>query len=242
MDRSIWNHLRKQRPFMPLSSNKYAQLVDDSTQQLQQSLESIWLALDQRAMGLAKCANFDDALGDANVMQQMSPSSVLGYLRAATIYSEQGKQQHAIGICDQGLKIVDTKDPHYDSLQRAKVDAEQRANKRIDFISQLPADIVVTKLIPLLMEGKVVNAVKPHPYMSVSNVWRDRVSQCFGGLRIMVDQPYDRNRDRYSQVALLSQNTVTMYIVLRSEGTWLSDLLYDNDFCSLQKLIIQGKW
>ncbi|KAI7874295.1 hypothetical protein K492DRAFT_211655 [Lichtheimia hyalospora FSU 10163] len=239
MDRSIWNQLRKQRPLKPVSSNKYAQLVDDSTQQLHQSLESILSALDERALGLAKCANFDAALGDANVLQHMLPSSAVGYLRAAMIYSEQGKQRHVVDICNQGLENVDPTDPHYDSLQRTKADAEQRANKRIDFISQLPVDIVVTKLIPLLMQDTVVNAFERHPYMSISNQWRDRIMQCFGGLRVMVDQPYDRNRDRYSQVAQLSQNTETMYIEWSSEGTWFSDLLCDNDFGSLRKLIIR---
>ncbi|KAI7875493.1 hypothetical protein K492DRAFT_210898 [Lichtheimia hyalospora FSU 10163] len=241
MDHSICNKVRQQPPLNPTSPKSYEQLVDDATQQLHQSSESILLPLDQRVMGLAKCANFDVALDDASAMQQISPSSALGYLRAAMICSEQGKQRHVIDICDQGLKNVDPKDPHYDSLQRTKADAEQRDNKCIDFISQLPADIVVTKLIPLLMQDNMMNAFKPHPYMSISNLWRDRIIQCFGGLRIMVDQPYDRNRDRYSQVAQLSQHTESMYIVWSSQGTWFSDLLCDNDFGSLRKLIIRGK-
>ncbi|KAI7874118.1 hypothetical protein K492DRAFT_222683 [Lichtheimia hyalospora FSU 10163] len=238
MDHSIWNQLRQQPKHNPVSSKKYAQLVDDSTQQLHHSLESILLALDERALGLVKCANFDAALDDANVMQQISPTSALGYLRAATIYSEQGKQRHVVDICNQGLNNVDTKDPHYDSLQRTKANAKQRDNQHIDFISQLPVDIVVTKLIPLFMHDNMLDSFYPHPYMNVSKSWCDRIIQCFGGLRFITDYEEDRNVIRCSQVIPHAQHTKALFIAWYSQGNWLSDLLRDNDFCSLQELHI----
>lgn len=58
-----------QQPTLPASTENYAQLVHDLTAQLQQSIEPIWSALNLRSMALSKCANFDAALYDANVMQ-----------------------------------------------------------------------------------------------------------------------------------------------------------------------------
>lgn len=64
---------------------------------------------------------------------------------------------------------MDTKDPGYDTLRRVRRDALDRALKRIDFISQLPVDIVLTTLIPMFMnKGDPLDACKPCPYFHVS--------------------------------------------------------------------------
>ncbi|CDH57659.1 predicted protein [Lichtheimia corymbifera JMRC:FSU:9682] len=73
MDDSICQHLCTQ-PILKASSEKYAQLVYDSTTELQQSDEPILSPLNRRANGLTKCATFESALDDAKVMQQLSPT------------------------------------------------------------------------------------------------------------------------------------------------------------------------
>ncbi|KAJ8657966.1 hypothetical protein O0I10_006237 [Lichtheimia ornata] len=237
MDDSIWNALCKQ-PTLKASSEKYAQLVHDSTIQLHQSIQSILSALNLRAIGLTKCANFELALHDARVMQQLSPSSALGYLREADIYSEQGQQLQVIDICDKGLSTVDAMDTHYDTLQRAKMDAEQRQNTHIDFISQLPLDIVTTTLIPMFMDRFPLQSDIPCLYLHVSNVWRDRIVQCFDGLSFSVGHHRGYDEDTLSQVIQFAQHTKKLTINRYGHGTWLGDLLSDNDFCSLQALTI----
>ncbi|CDH60964.1 predicted protein [Lichtheimia corymbifera JMRC:FSU:9682] len=87
----IWSDLCKQ-PNLTASTEKYAKLVYDSTTELHEPIQSILSALDRRAIGLSKCANFESALRDAKVMQQLSPASALGYTREAIINREQGKQ------------------------------------------------------------------------------------------------------------------------------------------------------
>ncbi|KAJ8658002.1 hypothetical protein O0I10_006273 [Lichtheimia ornata] len=189
---SIWNDLCKQ-PTLKASSQQYAKLVHDSTIQLHQSLESISSALNLRAIGLTKCANFESALHDAKALQYLSPSSPLGYIREANIYSEQGKQLEAIRVCNHGMSLVDTMDTHYDTLQRAKMDAEQRQNTRIDFISQLSLDIFATK---------------------------------------------DDDDTIHPQIATFSRHIKRFDVGWYSKGTWLGDLLRNNDLCSLQELYI----
>ncbi|CDH57670.1 predicted protein [Lichtheimia corymbifera JMRC:FSU:9682] len=235
MDHPIWHALCKQ-PTLKASSGKYAQLVYDSTTQLHQSLEPILSALNQRAIGLTKCANYDAALRDAKVMQELSPYSALGYIRAATIYSEQGKQCQVISICDKGLSIVDTMDTHYATLHRMKADAERRQNIRINFMGQLPLDIVITTLIPLFMDGdEPLHSSRPTPYLDVSHAWRDRITQCLDGLHFEIGDDEDANP---LQLVQLARHIKTLHVYRYSTGTWLGDLLCNHDFSSLKELTI----
>ncbi|KAJ8657578.1 hypothetical protein O0I10_006642 [Lichtheimia ornata] len=196
--------------------------------------------LNLSALELSKLANFDAALHDANIMQQTSPSSALGYIHAAAIYSEQGKQHDAIDVCTKGLSLVGTNDTYYATLQQVKHVAMQRQNTRIDFVSQLPVEIVVTRLIPLFMDYDLLDSSTPYAYMHVSKVWRDRIHECFGGLRFMVDFDEDHNEGRCSQAIQFAQHTKGLIIAWYSQGTWLSDLLCGNGFCMLRDLHING--
>ncbi|CDS10648.1 hypothetical protein LRAMOSA11134 [Lichtheimia ramosa] len=228
------------QPTLIAPTEKYQQLVHDSTTELVQPIQCILSALDQRAMALSKCASYDAALRDANVMQQLSSTSAIGYIREAMIYSEQGKQRHVIDISNQALDVVDTKDPDYVTLQRVKKDAEQRDNKRIDFISQLPVDIVITTLIPLFMKKHPsLDACKPCPYLYVSNLWRDRIIQCTSGLDFVIQERNEE--DTFPKLIQFAQHTKSLCVRKYSKGTWLRDLLRSNNFCSLHDLSVYGK-
>ncbi|KAJ8657596.1 hypothetical protein O0I10_006660 [Lichtheimia ornata] len=221
-------------PTLTTTTEKYVQLVHDATTELHEPVQSNLSALDVRANALTKLANFESALHDANAMQQLSPSSALGYIRAADIYSEQGKQRQVIDICNQALDVVDTKDMGYDTLQRAKDVAMQRQSTRIDFVSQLPVDVVITTLIPMFMDHFPL--YKQCAYLYVSREWRDRIIQCFGELSFVVSER------GHSQVIELSRYTTSLHIGIYSEGTWLSDLIDNNDFCALREIHIQAFW
>lgn len=119
------------------------------------------------------------------------------------------------------------------------MDAQQCVNKRIDFITQLPVDIVHTALIPMIMKDQVLDACEPYPYLYVSHLWRNHIIQCIGGFGFAIS-----GEDEYgahSQLIKFAQHTKSLYIYRYSEGTWLGDLLRDHDFCSLQKLFIYCK-
>ncbi|CDS10635.1 hypothetical protein LRAMOSA11121 [Lichtheimia ramosa] len=227
-----------QQPTLTASNEKYQQLVYDSTTELLQSIQCILSALDRRAMALSKCASYESALRDATFMQRLSPTSAIGYIREAMIYSEQGKQHHAIDVCDKALSMVDTKHDLCAKLLPIKMSVQQRASTRIDFIKLLPVDIVFTTLIPMLMKaGDRLDACKPCPYLHVSHLWRDRIVQCIGGLYFMIHEKDEK--DMYTHVIKCAQHTKSLRIDKYTRGTWLSDLLQKNDFCSLRELSIE---
>ncbi|CDS06453.1 hypothetical protein LRAMOSA08981 [Lichtheimia ramosa] len=248
MSRSILKDLCRQPTLTAASSEKYAKLVHDATVQLQQiqhsttqlqhSLESTLSALDLRAMALTQTANFESALDDAEAMQRISSSSALGYLREAMIYSEQGKQRDVVELCRRALRVVKKKDPHYNTLKRAKLDAEQQAKRRIDFISQLPVEIVVTTLLPMFVEHELDISSASYQYLKVSNQWADRIRQCLGEVSFNLYEEGDE--ERCSQVSQISQHIDSLHVHYFSKGTWLYDLLSDSDFSSLKKLYIDA--
>ncbi|KAJ8657665.1 hypothetical protein O0I10_006731 [Lichtheimia ornata] len=237
MTRSIWDEFYQQ-PTLAVSTEKYTKLLHDSTSQLHQSLEPILSALDRRALAFTKLASFESALRDAKLIQQLSPYSALGYLCEAKIYSEQGKQHHVIDICGKGLSMADTMDTHYDTLRRLKEDAEQRQNVCIDFVTQLPCDIVVMTIIPMFTDYWCLQPFTPWPYLHVSNQWRERVIQSLDGLRFMTDCEEMEYMGNDSQIAKFSRHVISLNIGQFTKGTWLGDLIRNNDFCSLHELLI----
>ncbi|KAJ8657655.1 hypothetical protein O0I10_006721 [Lichtheimia ornata] len=238
MTHSIWNDLCKQ-PIITASTEKYTKLVNNATTQLPQPIDSMLSTLNERAMALSKCANFNAALRDADIMQHLSPSSPLGYLRKASIYNEQGKRRQAVDICLKGLNAVDANDPHYAMLQRIKDDAEHHASKRIDFIKQLPVDIVITTLIPMLVDDTPLPSLIPCPYLHVSNLWRDCILQYCDGLRFETGYHEDeQDMEKCSQLIRFARHIKALHVRRYSKGAWLSHLLSNNDFSSLRELCI----
>ncbi|KAJ8657990.1 hypothetical protein O0I10_006261 [Lichtheimia ornata] len=238
MAHSIWTDLCKQ-PTQAVSTEKYAAIVYDATTQLHQPIHSMLTTLDRRAMALSKLANFESALRDANVMQQISPSSPLGYVRAADIYSEQGKQRHVIDVCTRGMMMVDRDDMHYDLLQRAKDNAIQRQDKRIDFISELPIDIVATTFLPMIAGDSPLDSLKPCPYLHVSNAWRNYFLRYSDGLRFETgDEEEEEDLEKCTQLVRFARHIKALHVGRYSKGTWLSDLLRENDFSSLRELYV----
>ncbi|KAJ8657993.1 hypothetical protein O0I10_006264 [Lichtheimia ornata] len=238
MAHSIWTDLCKQ-PTHPVSTENYATIVYYSTIRLHEPIDSILSTLNERAMALSKLANFDCALRDANVMQQLSPSSPLGYVRAADIYSEQGKQRHVVDVCNRGLTMVERDDMHYGLLQRAKDSAIQLQDKRIDFISQLPIDIVSTTLIPMITGDSPLDSLKPCPHLHVSNAWRDYFLRYSDGLRFETgDEEEEEDLEKCSQIVRFARHITALHVDRYSKGAWLSDLFRENDFSSLQELCV----
>ncbi|KAJ8657601.1 hypothetical protein O0I10_006665 [Lichtheimia ornata] len=239
----IWTDLCKQ-PTQPVSTEKYAQLVHDSTIRLHEPIHSILSALNERVIGLTKLANFEAALRDTQVMQQLSPASPCGYLCEATVYKEQGKQLQVIDICNKGLDVVDPKDNEYATLQQIKADAMQRQNTRVDFITKLPFDIVTTMLFPMFVDDdSPLDASTPCPYLHVCNKWRDSILQYSNGLRFETGYKEEQaDPQQRWQLATFARHIKALHLRRYSKGPWLSDLLRDNDFCSLRELHIGDFW
>ncbi|KAJ8657585.1 hypothetical protein O0I10_006649 [Lichtheimia ornata] len=237
MTHSIWTDLCKQ-PILKATSEKYTTIVYDSTTRLHQLIDSILSALNERVIGFTKLANFDAALGDVSIIQQLSPSSALGYLCAASVYKEQGKQLQVIDICNKGLDVVDPNDTDYSTLQQMKADAMQYQNKRIDFITDLPWDLVTTTLLPTFVDDdSPLDASRACPYLYVCKQWRDLILQHSNGLRFEIGPNEEQADPRQQwQLVTFARHIKALHLRRYTKGTWLYDLLRDHDFCSLREL------
>ncbi|CDS08518.1 hypothetical protein LRAMOSA09879 [Lichtheimia ramosa] len=122
-------------------------------------------------------AKFEAALRDAHAMCDIDPQSPLGYLCVGEVYRQQGRQQKAIDIYSLALKKAPTQHPSYSSLIQAKEDATSQLEKRVDFISQLPFEIVNQYIIPIILEHQPWTMYNQWPYLHISQTWRDRLLQ-----------------------------------------------------------------
>ncbi|KAI7874676.1 hypothetical protein K492DRAFT_199799 [Lichtheimia hyalospora FSU 10163] len=114
---------------------------------------------------------------------------------------------------------------------------QENSERRIDFISELPAELTITKLIPMFMDNDRLDSSVPCPYLHVSKLWRDRIIQCFGGLRFSIYQEQEDHKDqRCTELVQFAQHTMALSIHYYEE--WMSDLWRDNTFCSLQEISI----
>lgn len=132
--------------------------------------------LNERSATLARGGQFHLALSDAATMRVLAPRSSVGYLRAGTIYEQQGNQRAAVRMYDQGLETVPPSEHGYTNLEKRRTEAMHAADtKCVDFITQLPLDIVTTSITPLLFENNRLDANKPCSYLYVSHPWQQRL-------------------------------------------------------------------
>ncbi|KAJ8652701.1 hypothetical protein O0I10_011646 [Lichtheimia ornata] len=152
-----------------------------ATETLQRTAHQFVEVLNERAKLLANSAQFERALQDAAAITAILPSSGLGYLRMGDVYCQQGHHAAAISIYDQGLQAVPESDAHYQQLQQCRMEAATNNSKRIDFISQLPLDIVITNIIPRITSRTYFES--SCEYLLVSRAWQERILQQPKGLK-----------------------------------------------------------
>ncbi|CDH54785.1 predicted protein [Lichtheimia corymbifera JMRC:FSU:9682] len=154
--------------------------IATATESLQQAAHQFTRILNERARLLANSAQFDAALRDAAAIRTILPGSGLGYLCTGDVYRQQGRYAAAISIYDQGLEAVPESDPYYQQLQQHRTAAIANNNKRVDLISRLPLDIVITNIIPRV-EPKCYSESSCE-YLYVSRTWQQRFLQQPNGL------------------------------------------------------------
>ncbi|KAJ8658032.1 hypothetical protein O0I10_006303 [Lichtheimia ornata] len=152
--------------------------ISTATKDIDQLACQLMEKLNERSTAMANGGQFQLALRDAEAIQFIYPSSSLGYLRAGTIYQQQGRQKEAVAIYQEGLVNVPSSDACYTSLQMQQADASNAANKRIDFISRLPLELVASGILPLVFHRCKLEADVPCPYLYVSRTWRQRILNC----------------------------------------------------------------
>ncbi|KAJ8658010.1 hypothetical protein O0I10_006281 [Lichtheimia ornata] len=192
-------------PFPAISSSLQQRdtTISTATKEITQLTCQLMENLNRRSTALANGANFDLALRDAAVMRVIIPTSSLGYLKAGNIYQQRGQHKEAVSMYEEGLLNVPSGDQCYTNLEKGHADAANAAYNSIDFISQLPLDIVESKILPLVFHDYKLEADTPCPYLYVSRTWRQRIQQCnnlsFHINRLPIDQPFQfRELERFS--------------------------------------------
>ncbi|KAI7873823.1 hypothetical protein K492DRAFT_200424 [Lichtheimia hyalospora FSU 10163] len=180
----------RQQPSIPVNHHSRLERIADATHGIYQCKRRLLDLSYDRATAVAACANFELALRDAAEMQKIVPSSPMGYLCQGDIHRLQGRQSAAIAAYNKGLalppKWPDDR-PIYQQLQNNKKDAEYERSKRIDFITQLPLDIVMSYIIPKIMGDHALDAQEPCEYLYVSRAWREQIIHDQDGLQFFVN-------------------------------------------------------
>ncbi|KAI7874053.1 hypothetical protein K492DRAFT_211800 [Lichtheimia hyalospora FSU 10163] len=109
--------------------------------------------------------------------------------------------------------------------------------RRIDFVSQLPNEIVIMTLIPMLMEDYRLDSSVPFPFLQVCKEWRARILQYSSGLPFTIPIEEEENVNKCSQLVQLAQYATSLNILWYKD--WVDDLLLHNDLCSVRELMIQ---
>lgn len=78
----------------------------------------------------------------------------------------------------------------------------------------------------------------PSPSLYVSHLWRGRILRSLGGIRFCIDPD---KKGYLSSVIEFAQHVKELKVPQYRKGTWLGDLIGDNDFSSLRELHIESK-
>lgn len=222
-----------------------ATCIQATTHRAQQLVAALVDILDERASLLSESAQFTLALRDSHMMRAMMPISPKGYLRAIQIYHEQGRQSAALSLCHEGLGRFNDTTSAYDQLVAWKEKVEKANSKRVDFISNLPLDVVVTHIVPrILDDDAVLGSSKACPYLYVSRTWRERFLLRPDGLDFTMEYKKPLSLAQGHDQLIRFAPFVTSLRVGHCKGTKhhkLSDLFSRAKFQSLTHLEVSGE-
>lgn len=212
---------------------QWSKVVDDSSTQIRECVTRLTSLLHERSLALLKCAQFDNALRDADAIQELVPRSAPSYLLKGEIYAHQGFHEEALEVYEEGLE----EDKDDQQLLKGKAEAEAMGNKRVDFISKLPLELVSAYIVPLVVDGNEWHTRNPCPYLQVSSTWRDRFSRA--NLHFLFN---DHGNMGYPEQAFTVLHRIQSLKVLNYKpGSDLARLLHRGHFVSLQKMEMNGE-
>ncbi|KAJ8652817.1 hypothetical protein O0I10_011556 [Lichtheimia ornata] len=215
-------------------------LTDDEiknlTTNVKDCMQKLLLTLNARASALVKAERLDLAMQDAMAMIQLAPSSGSGYLRAGSIHFRRGHYASAIKIYDTALQHVPNSSPRHQLLVRTRAAAINKKNKRVDFISKLPLNIVTENIVPRILGGQLrVKLGKRCDYFDVCRTWRKRMAMAEGLEFEIGDEGL--SKDGYQRISHLAPFMRTL-TVAQPGNEMLSKITSRGKFESLQQLTI----
>lgn len=212
--------------------------IIETTAHIQSCVENLVSALDARASLLVEFKQFNAAVQDAFAMITLAPHSVIGYLTAGRAYSLLGQDASALRIYQQMLQKVPNCDPDYHQFVKAKA-TEYAMNKRVDFVSQLPFDLVISNLIPrILHDQPALEIGKQKGYFDVCHTWRQRIALA-GGLPFRIG-PGALSVHGYRQLSDIAPYLQWLSVSQEEQHEHIPKLIHCAQFTSLQRLDIKG--
>lgn len=213
---------------------------DDSimrtTLELHSLLHGIISKLSERMHAFISIGNFEWALNDAAALQTLDPSFPDGYICAADIYYQQGDQQAATDICNEGLRMIDSSNPAYATLQSIKDELPWQT--RVDFISLLPINITSRIACMLFTKGDPTKNANQYPCLTVSKAWHQRLLESYNAreLHVVNSNTFDKWESH------ITRHGHYMTSLTIDQCAWPSyELLENTTFASLTTLKIKGK-
>ncbi|KAJ8652695.1 hypothetical protein O0I10_011640 [Lichtheimia ornata] len=207
--------------------------IATATETLRQAAYQFANVLNERAKLLANSAQFDTALRDAAAIRALLPGSGLGYLCMGDVHCQQGRYAAAISIYDQGLEAVPESDQYYQQLQQHRMTAIANNDKRVDFISRLPLDIVITNIIPRL-ERRCYSDLPPE-HLYVSHAWQERFLQQPHGLYFNFGEETETFKTGHDQLIRFAPYVQTLKGEMFDDAQ-LDDLFSRAQFSNLKEL------
>ncbi|KAJ8652704.1 hypothetical protein O0I10_011649 [Lichtheimia ornata] len=232
-----WSELLKDTIVTSQHGNDGDRIVA-ATKTLQQAAHEFVKVLNERATLLANSAQFDTALRDAAAIRAILPGSGIGYLCMGDVHCQQGHHAAAIAIYDKGLQAVPESDLYYQQLQQHRVTAIANNSKRVDFISRLPLDIVITNIVPR-MEPAYIRSNEQYEPLYVSRGWRKRILQCPHGLTFDVGQESETFVRGHDQLIRFAPYVQTLSGCIY-EDVRMDDLFNRARFSNLKHLDLSG--
>ncbi|KAI7873731.1 hypothetical protein K492DRAFT_200499 [Lichtheimia hyalospora FSU 10163] len=213
---------------------EHASNITESTCDLQQTIQQLLQQLNNRAMSLTACVQYDWALEEATMMREIAPWSSLGCLRACDVYASQCRQWAVVDMCTQGLVAVAKEDPSYHNLNALQNEAKDTSSKRVDFISKLPFDVVICNIIPRIMK-----IIMPFDSMTPDGLAfhassTDVDNSTLGHDQLLRFAPYVTRLD------VLGKALALRYFAPQLPGSFLSNIFARADFKRLTTLNL--KW
>ncbi|KAI9268121.1 hypothetical protein BDA99DRAFT_504907 [Phascolomyces articulosus] len=118
---------------------------------------------------LGEKGRYEEELEEAKAMVAFAPRDPAGYLVAGRRYANQGLQRRALEVYSKGLKAVSTSHPEYRLLLDGKVTAEKYIGHKVDFVAQLPIELLDPIMAHLDCETIAESVV-------VSKAWKKKLT------------------------------------------------------------------
>ncbi|KAI9272799.1 hypothetical protein BDA99DRAFT_499224 [Phascolomyces articulosus] len=225
-----------------VENRNFQNAIDSSTIGIQEMFNNTLSLLDVRAWTYGMTMQVDKGLKDAQNMIALAPTAAAGYLRAGSIHTLRSHYKAAMQVYQTGIKALSGEQNKSArlTLQEKYNEAQEKLDIRIDFVTQLPYEVLHQVLDHIEMEEMV-------GLMDISKGWRD----CLAGYpkpwtEICLSSQEDEEGSRPEPILFklhhVSQHVeeIVLYSTTKEECEMLLTVIMSNIFTNLNILEIHG--